>query len=93
MPASDFASTTGLRWGSSRMPLASRMRSVAPATNASVATVSTMGVSGTRGEGGACGSMATTCSPVQSDSKPAASAVRAKRRTASRSEFSPALTP
>ena len=93
MPASSLASTTGLRWGSRMMPLARRMRSVAPARKASAATVSTMRVRGSSGEGGACGSMATTCSPVQSDSKLAASAARATRRMASRRDNSPALMP
>ena len=56
------------------MPVASRMRSVCAATKASATAGSSIGVCGGTGEGGACGSGSTTCSPVQSDSKPARSA-------------------
>ena len=52
-----------------------------------------MGVWGGAGEGGTCGSGSTTCSPVQTDSKPAASAARAAFAESSGSARMPLLMP
>ena len=81
--ASCLASTTGLRRGTMMMPVARRKRWVCAATNAIVAHRSTSCVAGGSGEGAACGSASTICSPPHRLSKPAASAARATRATAS----------
>ncbi len=61
------------------MPVPRRMRVVCAARKASVTTGSMMRSSGSIGDGGTRGSGSTTCSPPQSESKPAASAARATR--------------
>ena len=61
------------------IPVPSRTRVVCAAAKVSAMDGSRMGSVGAIGEGGACGSGSTTCSPPQSDSKPAASAALARR--------------
>src|SRR5262249_36781102 len=54
---------------------------------------SSMGVSGGTGDGGTCGSGSTTCSPVHTDSKPAASAACATRAAVWPLAHTPMLMP
>src|SRR5262245_11150623 len=75
------------------IPVPSRSVVVCAATKESATAGSRKGASGGAGEGGACGSGSTTCSAVQTDSKPAASAARAMRTAVSGSEHSPVLMP
>jgi hypothetical protein len=72
--ASSFASTAGLRKGTRMMPLARRIRLVCAAIQVSATVVSSNGVSVARGNDGSMGSGSTRCSPVHTDSNPAASA-------------------
>ena len=88
--ASSFASTSGLRWGTMRMQVPSRMVGAAAAAKASQISGSGMGVSLVAGilPSGVYGYLEAmvdgrmTCSPPQSDSKPAASARRQIPRAA-----------
>ena len=66
--ASCFARTTGLRCGRITIPVASRMRVVRAAANASATSGSSIGPSGSIGDGPAHGSGTTTCSPIHSES-------------------------
>ena len=78
--ASCSASTTGLRWGKMMIPVARRMVDVAAAAYVRATTGSNAGSWGAIGEGGIWGSGRTTCSPAQTESKPASSAARAAAR-------------
>ena len=73
------------------IPVPRRMRLVCAARKASATIGSVMRSSGARGDGGACGSGSTTCSPPQSESKPAASAARATRAAPSGCEQGPVV--
>src|SRR6185436_11181101 len=89
--ASSFARTSGLRWGRMMIPVPRRIRLVCAARKVSATMGSTMRSPGPSGEGGAWGSGSTTCSPPQSDSKPAASAARATRAAPSGYEQGPVV--
>ena len=69
------------------------IRSVFAAAKASEATVSTKGESGGTGDGGSWGSISTTCSPVQIDSKPTPSAVCSRRVIESGLSKAPMFSP
>ena len=75
------------------IPVASRRRFVCAARKASATAGSSIGWPGAAGDGGACGSGSTTCSPVQTDSKPAASAARATFAAVSGAAHGPVLIP
>src|SRR6266487_558760 len=70
MLASSLASTTGLRYGSTMMPLASVIVDVLAARNPSDTMVSSSGSVGGSENPAGCGSGSTQCSPVQTESKP-----------------------
>ena len=89
--ASSFARTSGLRWGRMMIPVPRRIRLVCAARKVSATMGSTMRSPGPSGEGGAWGSGSTTCSPPQSDSKPAVSAARATRAAPSGYEQGPVV--
>jgi hypothetical protein len=74
MLASAFASTTGLWKGSTMIPLAILIVVVWVAARVSATVVSRNGRVGGIEKPAGCGSGRATCSPVQSDSSPAASA-------------------
>lgn len=59
------------------MPVARRIVEVTAAAHVNASSESMHASCGAIGEGGTCGSGNTMCSPAQSDSKPASSAVRA----------------
>jgi len=88
-----LASTTGLRCGMITIPVARRIRSVTAAAYVSPMNGSIAGSCGAIGDGGTCGSGSTTCSPVQSDSRPACSAACATRAATSGSAHGPKLMP
>ena len=75
------------------IPVARRRRCVCAARKASATAGSSIGCCGGAGEGGTCGSGSTTCSPVQTDSKPAASAARATFAAVSGTAHGPVLMP
>ncbi len=81
--ASSLARITGLRSGSTMIPLATLILLVWAATSVNPTIVSRRGSVGGIVKPGGAGSGSTTCSPVHTDSNPAASACRATRTASS----------